>query len=802
MIGRGVDPSRGEPSEVEQVPGRLDLRLLIPAIVAWALGALALGWPVHQRGGVAAACAALTGVVGLIGWRRGGRGWPGLIGLTGVASTLVLGASTVHGAARELGDIADLAESRAAIQARGVVLTEPIVRRPAGRDEPMVMLRLRLTSVSARGTVRTVNTPVLVRAGADWATLRWRDEVKVAGRLSPAEPGEEVLAILAPRGPPQRPGEPHPLLASTEHMRAGLRRAVDHLPADARGLVPGLVIGDTSQTPQDLTDAMQVTGLTHLSAVSGSNVSLILAAALGLSQVVGVRRRWRPVVGLVVLAWFVLLARPEPSVARAATMGAIGVIGFGMSRRAIGLPVLSAAVLALLTLDPWLARSYGFALSTLATLGLLLFVAPWSEAIGTHLPRRVRWAAPVLAVPLAAQVMCAPVIVLLQGSVSTVSVLANVLAAPLVAPTTIVGISVALVALVSSALASWLAWVAALPALGIAWIGRSCAQIPGGTMPWPDGAFGAGLLAVLTVLALLVGPWLMYRARAAPVVALGVIVVLAAGSVPARTFTWPPQGWLLVACDVGQGDALVLATGRGRAVVIDAGAEPAPVDGCLGRLGVTQVEAVILTHFHADHVGGLEGILDGRRVERIIVTPVAEPVSEALRVRQLGAAAQIPVSEVVAGDHLRFAGVEADVWWPAQPISSGSVPNNASIVLAVRSGPLDAVLLGDIEREAGGAIMRHLRSHPDLLASARGLDVVKVAHHGSANLDPALAEQLAAPVAVISVGADNSYGHPAPSLLRLLAREGSAVWRTDQRGDIAIIAVGDRLAVVGSASRW
>ena len=795
------DPT-GSATDLDTPPQRLDLRLLIPAMTAWALGALALSWPVPVRGQAALACGALAGTLGVLVWRRGQRGWAPLIALAAVASTLVLGASALQGASRDLGGISDLADAREAIRARGVVLTEPVVRQPAGRDAPMVMLRLRLTSITLGGQVHPVNTPVLVRGGADWAALRWRDEVDLSGKLAPAEPADAVAAILAPRGPPRRVGEPGVLLASTEHLRAGLRDAVRDLPADARGLVPGLVIGDTTQTPPDLTEAMLATGLTHLSAVSGSNVSLVLAAALGISHVVGVRRRWRPVVGLIVLAWFVMLARPEPSVIRAATMGAIGLIGFGLSRRAVGLPVLSGAVLALLTLDPWLARSYGFALSTLATLGLLLFVRPWSEAIGRYLPRRLRWAAPVIAVPLAAQVMCAPVIVLLQGSVSTVAVLANVLAAPLVAPTTIIGVGVALLALLSGTAASWAAWLAALPALGIAWVGRWCAQIPGGTMPWPDGTVGAGLLAAITVLVLLAGPWLSRRARAAPVVAFGVVLTLAAGTVSTTRLTWPPPGWLLVACDVGQGDALVLATGPGRAVVIDTGPEPALVDHCLDRLAVDHVDSVILTHFHSDHAGGLDGVIDGRQVDRMIVSPVPEPASEARRVRELAATEGIPVEDVVTGDHLNFGRVTAEVWWPARPIREGSVPNNASIVLVVRSGPLDAVLLGDIEREAGRAIMRDLRAHRAQRKDPPAVDVVKIAHHGSANLDPALTDHLAAPVAVISVGADNAYGHPAPSLLWLLRQQGSDIWRTDERGDIAVIAEGDRLAIVGSRSRW
>ena len=171
-------------------------------------------------------------------------------------------------------------------------------------------------------------------------------------------------------------------------VRERFAEATDGLPADARGLLPGLVIGDTSRTPHDLDEAMLVTGMTHLSAVSGSNVAIVLAAALGLAGLLGLRRRWRPPLAAVLLLAFVVLVRPEPSVVRAAAMGAVGLLGLSTSRRRAGIPALSVAVLVLLVWDPWLARSAGFALSTLATLGLLLFAGPWGAADRPRCSRR------------------------------------------------------------------------------------------------------------------------------------------------------------------------------------------------------------------------------------------------------------------------------------------------------------------------------------------------------------------------------------------------------------------------------
>jgi competence protein ComEC len=225
-------------------------------------------------------------------------------------------------------------------------------------------------------------------------------------------------------------------------------------------------------------------------------------------------------------------------------------------------------------------------------------------------------------------------------------------------------------------------------------------------------------------------------------------------------------------------------------VLVDAGPDPALIDACLRRLDVSVLDTVVLTHFHADHVDGLPGALAGRGVREILSSPVHEPAYQWRQVDAWAKARGIPIRAVTVGDHLDWTGVTADVWWPARRISQGSVPNNASVVLAVHSGPLHVLLLGDVEREAGHAILLELRRDPAMAAEARSLDVVKAPHHGSSNLDPDLMSAVAAPIAVISVGINNDYGHPAAAALTVLRRDGSAVFRTDQRGDIAVVARG------------
>ena len=282
---------------------------------------------------------------------------------------------------------------------------------------------------------------------------------------------------------------------------------------------------------------------------------------------------------------------------------------------------------------------------------------------------------------------------------------------------------------------------------------------------------------------------------------------------------WPPPNWIFAACDVGQGDALALSVGPAEAVVVDTGPDPAKADRCLTLLGVRKVPLLVLTHFHADHVDGVPGVLKGRSVTEIETTDDPDPSRGAAEVTAWAGAAGVPTSVAAAGEHRRFGPVSWDVLWPDPTVSpppppeparksrrkgrrqarasphgggeEGSGPNNSSVVLQVtvttRDGPVRLLLTGDIEPPAQAAI---LAAHPDLAA-----DVLKVPHHGSAHQDPDLFAAVHPRVAVISVGKGNTYGHPAPRTIALASGAGARVFRTDEEGQVVLFGTADRLRV-------
>lgn len=776
--------SRGAGQDETGQGGATDLRLLLPALTGWAVlvGMLPRGpTATGLAGGILLLLAFLGAAAG--DRHRRLRGWGGLLVLSLAAAGLLCGSASLHLARAAVGPVPGWAEERAVTRVELVITAGPRLVTRGDERPSLVVLEATVVEAAARGSSARVSTPVLVLAPADqgWEQVRWRSRVAAAGRWGPADPGERTLAVLTPRGPPQLVAGPSVLLRTADHVRDRFREALAPLPPDARGLVPGLVIGDTSLTPPDLTEAMRATGMTHLSAVSGSNVAIVMGGVAVLLARVGAPRRWRTPLVLAALGAFILLCRPEPSVLRAGVMGSVGLLALTSGRRRASLPALAAAVVVLLCVDPWLATSYGFALSTLATLGLVLWARPWGEGMARLLPARLGIVGRAAAIPLAAQVVCGPVIVLIQGSITTVAVVANLLAAPLVAPTTLLGVVAACIAPVSVEGSRVVCWLAAGPAWLLGQIARWAARLPYGTVEWVDGPAGAWLLLAATLVVLLTGPWWVTRLRRSPVWSAALAGALLTWCWPTPSLrAWPPPGWVAVGCDVGQGDAVVIPTDEGGAVVVDVGPDPPALSRCLRDLGITRVDLLVLTHFHADHVAGLPGLLGQVPVDQAWTTAVRDPPQAADRALAALAAAGAQVHEVTAGRRVDVRGVAVEVLGPgARPVQGGSPANNASVVLEVNSGGTRMLLTGDVEPEAARAVR-------DVVVG-RDYDVLKVAHHGSAAQDEELVRGARAEVAIIGVGADNTFGHPAPSTLSLLRSTGTLVLRTDLDGDVAVL---------------
>ena len=477
-----------------------DLRLALPAAATWASVAAGARLALSTALTITAVLVAVA-VVAILRRTPTARLVCGAV-LAGAAGLAV---ASLRAPATGTRVLAADARQHASVTADAVVTGDPQVvpsRSRTGRFlGALVVIRASAHRVHVGRRDLRLRAPVLVLAhGAAWQSLLPSQSVTVIGRLLPAQSGDSVAFALSARGPPLDVGSPSAVQRVAGRVRAGLRHAAGVLPANERGLLPGLVDGDVSGLPEEVRDDFRTTGLTHLVAVSGANVAIVAAAAFGLARALRLGLRGRAALAGAAIAGFVVLARPSPSVLRAAVMGSIGLAALATGRRRAGLPALSAAVLVLVLAEPSLATSDGFVLSVLATGGLLLVAPRLRHRFSRWLPR---WLAESLAVAVAAQLMTTPYIALRFSRVSLLSVPANLLAVPAVPPATVLGVVAAALAPIWLPLARGVAFVAYLPTAWLIAVAHAGAAMPGAATSWPHGLTG-GLSMVVVGLAVVV----------------------------------------------------------------------------------------------------------------------------------------------------------------------------------------------------------------------------------------------------------------------------------------------------------
>ncbi|WP_251024624.1 ComEC/Rec2 family competence protein [Arthrobacter sp. ISL-65] len=486
---------------------RTDLRLAPAALLVWAAtvagpwltpGILLLVW------GSLAACAGVL-LARLLRRKKAEGRWRRSFLTTLTAALMLAAASTAHSAVssaqRHDEQVAGLIAARASVVAEAEITGAPRALKmpgPSGRAERWAVAAV-VRSFTSGGQVMHAHLPVVIIGGQEWQHAGPGQLLRVTGKLRPPDPGRVEAAILTASSPPVR-------LASQDWQQgpAALGKrfasAAAWLAPDASGLLPGMVTGDTGGLSEELETAMKTVGLTHLTAVSGANCSLILGTLLLAARSLRLARIPAAAVALAGLGLFVLMVGPDASVLRASLMGAIALASLAGGRAGRGLSFLCLAVIALLLVEPDLGVSFGFLLSVLATLGIIVL---GRCILGWFPPSVPRWVAAAVAVPLSAQVLCGPVIVVLQPQFSTYSLLANVLVAPLVAPVTILGTAaVALLPLVPW-LSAVLIGLAGFFAGAVAAIARFTAGLPGAAPPWPEGVFGLLTMLLFSVVTLL-----------------------------------------------------------------------------------------------------------------------------------------------------------------------------------------------------------------------------------------------------------------------------------------------------------
>ncbi len=476
----------------------MDLRLAPAALTCWAVTAIAIMW---RAGTIAAAiCGLVAAGIAVVGWRArplgaersdGGQHRRGESARTTVAA-VILGAAVVgagFGWAAALRVHAAENHPLTALYGRSTVVTVTASEQPRPlRDGGRVMFRAALRRIGDDDAQGRVVVFAPARGFAELTPGR-----PAAFRATVGRPARRDLsvAVLSASGTPTF-GEASPLQRAAESVRRHFTDAArSQLPADQAAALPALVLGDTSALPPETVAAFRAAGLTHLTAVSGANVTIVCGAILLAARLVG--PRVAVALATLALVGFVIVVQPSASVLRAAVMGAIGLLGVLTHRRRHAMPALSATVIALMIVAPEMAVDLGFALSVSATSALIVIAPVWSRCLVAR-----GWPKPLadaLCVATAAQLVTAPLVAAISGRVSVVSIAANLAVTAAIPPITVAGTAAAAIAPL---------WPGAAHLLirftgpGLWWLlhtARWAGALPGATVPVPQRLPGVVLVA-------------------------------------------------------------------------------------------------------------------------------------------------------------------------------------------------------------------------------------------------------------------------------------------------------------------
>ncbi len=739
-----------------------------------------------------------------------------------VSSAAILGAtwryeSTTPSQASDT--IAGLNHTRKDSRFRAVVDDEP---QDQGRSR---RYRLEVREVLDGKRWHPASGRVLLSA-QPWTDWKYGDLLEVTGKLEtpPVLDDFDYRDYLLRRGIVSTISHPKVTILSHDNGSAWRAHLIDAraklsdalarvLPEPEASLAGGILFGARNAIPRDLRDDMNATGTSHLVAVSGQNVTMLAALVIAvLGWALGRRNAcWAALAGIIAYA---ALVGAQPSVIRAAVMGAVYVMSIALGRQNTAAVALLIAGAAMTALDPQVVHEVSFQLSFASVLGLIVLTPVlnnWLDRTIGPTPARggipgARVAHDVLSITLASIAFTLPITAINFQQVSVAAPLANLLAVPAFVAVAVTSGITALVALVLPGDANWLSFVAWPPAAYMIAVIRLSARLPGASLSvsgihtWHAAVYYALLVALIhhasrrrvDVPAPAAAPRPGPAQRLLPAASVALALALASVAVWAWALS-PARAELSVTfLDVGQGDAALIEGPSGQRVLVDGGPSGEVLSDALGRVLPfydRRIDLVVLTHPQADHLAGLPVVLDRYSVGAVMTTRFANETALYDEWQDLLATSHIPSVTATRGQWIDLAdGARLTVLnpTPTTKLIDDSGLNDTSIVLRLTMGDAAVLLTADISQDAESALIR--------LGTDLRSTVLKVPHHGSAtSSSPPFLARVHPLVDVISVGPNNPYGHPAPEVLDRL--QGGAVYRTDEDGDVTVSTDGTHLWV-------
>ncbi|MDR3127803.1 MAG: ComEC/Rec2 family competence protein [Bifidobacteriaceae bacterium] len=680
----------------------------------------------------------------------------------------------------------------------------------------------------------------------NWCDLKYHDSIEFTAKLSPidfktkSDNPANRLAAKAQINKFTILQYASGLDYITNVIRAAFIDMTDKLNPVGRALVPAIALGYTNNFDDNLSDNFKISGLTHLVAISGSHFVIIISLIGVILLAFNIKKTIAAGIEIICILAFMSLVHPQPSVIRAAFMGIIGLVGLILQRKSLALTALSATIITLLIIDPYLATSYGFAMSCSAALGIILLTPKLTILLSRFIGKTI---ASIVSVTLAAQFFCGPIIILIYPFFTPYTLMANFLATPFVAPATILGVLSALISPLIPQMAYILAFSSTIFAYPLYIISKLISFLPLAKLAWVNGLIGCLLMILLNIilywtisgkiwnntykkikkvlpafieskLSLLYTDitqkikhykvvFLQKPILILTLIALLFIPLVITGSIilPKYFITTIDPNWKIAACNIGQGDASVIKTSQNSAIVIDVGSDNNKINNCLSDLNIQTIDLLILSHWHDDHVGGLLGAINNRQTKQAIVSNLETPTGESKLGYNKLQSENIPTSQAKEGESGYYIDNNTNhkiQWYIFQTLKSNktksnintnsqtstkstnnedSFSNDSSVGVIIYSNNLKAIFLGDMEKQAQAEALKRLKQ-----LNMGEFDILKVAHHGSKTQNNDLAKLINPKIAIFEVGRDNSYGHPNDKTINLFTNLGSQIIRTDIDG--------------------
>lgn len=696
----------------------------------------------------------------------------------------------------------------------GLVVDEPQVR------DRIVDLQIEVQAIiQADGTEHPVSGQVLVQS-ARFPVINYGTQVRLTGSLETPPENEDFsykdyLArqdihsiMFLPHVEVQAEGVGNPIYHAIFAVKQRAHATINHIIAEPQAsLLAGILLGNDDGMPPALDDAFRITGMTHVIAISGFNIAIIITVLMSMARPF-LGDRYAALFAMIGIVFYTILVGADASVVRAAIMGSV----FLFTSRWLGRPGFSVATLlvagwVMTAIRPFLLWDVGFQLSFAATLSLILYADPLANQIRTRLrtffdhdatDRLMGLLTEPVIITLTAQFLTLPLMMGHFGQLSLISLIANALILPAQPGVMLWGGLATLVGLISPALGQALGWVAWLFLSYTIQLVEMLAAVPKAAVSvnitW------TGVIAIYVIIA--AGTWLarqekrrrqhifsQFRQNLTQRAAFGSSLVGAL-----LIINWgisQPDGNLhIVFFDVGQGDATFIQTPSGRQILIDGGLYPTVLNDALGQqmpFWDRELDLVIATHPDADHVSGLVGVFERYQVDLLLTDGSGAGESEifdaVLAAAEVGETA---VSSIRAGERIEIGdGVILEILHPSS-VHNSENRNEKSVSLRLIYSDFSYLCTGDAEQQAEQIMLENG-------APLQAL-VYKAGHHGSRTSSSAPFLKAVQPqIIVVSAGEDNRFGHPHTEMLDRAAAIGATTLRTDQLGTIELISDGQNM---------